>query len=116
MRVVVLLLFLVGAGVAYSLNYHIVTTSSGIQLVPKGALTFEDTFVDVRSWGWTDLWTHRATAMAIVNAGHGSDLPQVQSFNRAVEAGVRTLTEFDRRFGVSETLATQRAFTGGEND
>ncbi|MEW6684557.1 MAG: hypothetical protein AB1451_16820 [Nitrospirota bacterium] len=40
--------------------------------------------------------------VALVRAGHGDALPQVARFNQALEAGVRTIEDFNARFGVSD--------------
>lgn len=102
--VVAIVAVIVAAGLAFTLNYHVVTTSRGTFLVPKRSLTLVDTFVDVRGWGWTDLWTHRETVIAIVQAGHGAELPQVERFSGAIRTGVRTLQEFDSRYGISDKI------------
>ena len=94
----------VATGFVFSLNYHVVTTSRGTFVVPKRSLTLVDTFVDVRGWGWSDLWTHRETVVALVQAGHGAELPQVERFTGAVRAGVQTLQEFDARYGISDKI------------
>lgn len=100
----VVFVVVVAGGFLFALNYHVITTSKGTIIIPKTAMSLSDTFVDVRRWGWVDLWAHRETVAAMVKAGHGREIPQVESFNNAIHAGVKTLEEFNARFGVSERL------------
>jgi hypothetical protein len=92
--VAMVLLALVSGVFLFTLNYHVVTTSKGTIVIPKTSMSLSDTFVDVRGWGWTDLWTHRETVSAMVRAGYASEIPQVERFNNAIRAGIRTLEEF----------------------
>ena len=61
-------LLLGGAFVYGALNYHLVQTDDGYELIPKTAPTFADTWVDVRDFSLRDWYEHRDLAKAVIRA------------------------------------------------
>jgi len=54
---------------------HLVTTASGLVIVPKRALAFAETRVDIRGWTAADAAAHPDLCRALAAAGHGDLLP-----------------------------------------
>ena len=68
-----LLLFLcgvvIGGGAVYgSLEYHLVRTPEGFVPVPKLNAAWNDTYVDVRSFGFDDWTRHKGLMAALIAA------------------------------------------------
>lgn len=60
----------VGGGLVYgSLNYHVLRTDEGLEMVPKAEATFSDTYLDVRNFGVSDWADHEQVAHAVLKAG-----------------------------------------------
>ena len=61
--------FFAGAATLYgSMCFHIVHTSTGTHLVSKTALTFRDTYIDIREFGVTEWREHVPLAEALIKA------------------------------------------------
>jgi hypothetical protein len=56
------------AGVYGSLNYHLIHTQDGFEAIPKTSATFNDTYVDVRSFGVGDWADHKDLVAALIAA------------------------------------------------
>ncbi len=54
---------------------HLVTTASGLVIVPKRGLTFAETRVDIRGWTAADAAAHPDLCRALAAAGHRDLLP-----------------------------------------
>lgn len=62
----------VGAILLYgAMNYHVVNTHDGLQVVPKTTASLGDTYVDIRGFGIDDWAEHRDLAMALIKADKG---------------------------------------------
>jgi hypothetical protein len=92
-------IFIVGAAVGAVLLYgamthHLVRTPKGLQIVPKTNASFDDSYVDVRSFSLSDWAEHRELVTAIVKAekdqilGDAAEQTIEQSANRLLD-GVR---------------------------
>jgi hypothetical protein len=74
---------LVGGGLIYgALTHHLLHTSSGWELVPKASTTFDDSYLDVRSFSLADWAEHRNLVAAIVAA------KKEHILGEAAEAGI----------------------------
>jgi hypothetical protein len=51
-----------------ALKYHVVRANDGVHFVPKVTSGFEDTYVDIRQFGFSDWNRHRSLAMALVKS------------------------------------------------
>jgi hypothetical protein len=61
--------FIAGAVTLYvSMCFHVVIASDGYHFVPKTALTFKDTYVDIRQFSVTDWRNHVPLAEAMMKA------------------------------------------------
>ena len=59
----------IGAAALYgSMSFHVVQAEDGYHFVPKTALTFRDTFVDIRQFNFMDWRDHVPLAEAIMNS------------------------------------------------
>ncbi len=86
--------FLAGAACLYSsMCFHIVQADKGTYLIPKTALTFRDTFVDIRQFGVVEWKQHVPLAEAMIK----SDKEELM--NEAVGNSVRNAWDnlWDRR-------------------
>jgi hypothetical protein len=80
--------FITGAAALYaSMCFHVVRANDGHHFVPKTALTFRDTYVDIRSFDVGQWRDHVPLAEAMMKAGK-SDLVQ-----GAAESAVRNALE-----------------------
>jgi hypothetical protein len=66
------------------LHYHVVSTTSGLHLVPKVNSTLAETYVDIRGWGLAEWAQHKDVAAALLSANR-QDLMQ-----SAAEDSLRT--------------------------
>lgn len=61
--------FMAGAVSLYgSMCFHFVQADDGTHLIAKTALTFKDTYVDIRKFGAADWREHVPLAQALINA------------------------------------------------
>lgn len=91
--IVPILLLLIGGGVMYVLlAYHFVTTKDGSVRVPKAAMTFDDTFVDITAWEARDFVEHPDLTRALLDNGHEDLVP------KPVQAGDKVLDKLDDLF------------------
>ena len=61
--------FIAGAAALYgSMCFHIVYADDGYHFVPKNALTFKDTYVDIRHFTFADWRDHVPLAEAMMKA------------------------------------------------
>ena len=71
-RFIVLLLLIVGWGMA-ALSLHVVRTQGDkIVVIPKQKLDYTDTYVDAREWTLQDLGDHVALVERIIESGKAS--------------------------------------------
>jgi len=57
-----------GAAVFGTLKYHVVYADDGVHIVPKVFAGFDDIFVDVRGFDFSDWNEHKSLAAALVKA------------------------------------------------
>jgi hypothetical protein len=57
-----------GAAILTALNFHIVKTNKGFELVPKTSLGLSDAYVDIRNFNVTDWANHKQLAADMVAA------------------------------------------------
>jgi hypothetical protein len=60
-----------------ALNYHLIRANDGMHLVPKVNATLADTYVDLRSYGPSDLLNHQQVVQALMKSGQGELLGDV---------------------------------------
>ncbi len=61
--------FVVGGLAVYgSLNYHVLRTKDGFELVPKLSATFKESYLDVRQYTTSDWSQHKTVLSALVRA------------------------------------------------
>lgn len=81
---------LVGGTAVYgSLNYHILRTADGIELVPKLQATFKETYLDVRNYSASDWSDHKTVLSALVRANKEHVL--ADSASQQLAEGIDTL-------------------------
>jgi hypothetical protein len=81
---------LIGAGLVYgALNYHVVRTPEGLEFVPKLSTTFDETYVDVRTFGVGDWAEHEQLVRAVVKSGKDHILRDAAT--RSVQDGINSL-------------------------
>lgn len=79
-----------GGGLVYgALNYHVLRTPEGVELVPKLSATFSDTYLDVRQYGVSEWADHDQVTRAIVKSGKDHILKD--SATRSVQEGINSL-------------------------
>jgi hypothetical protein len=85
---------LVGGGLIYgALTHHLLRTAAGWELVAKAGATFDDSYLDVRSFTLADWAEHRELVAAIVAAKKEHILGE--SAEASIEQGVtQMLDEF----------------------
>ena len=74
-----------------SLKYHFVQSEDGFHFVPKLEANFNDTYVDVRQFHYTDWQKHRSLTVALMKAekGHLVQDSAVDSLEAAAMDGFR---------------------------
>jgi hypothetical protein len=78
-----------GALVYGALNYHVLRTAEGVELVPKLSATFSDTYLDVRQYGVAEWADHEQVARAVVKSGKDHILKDAAT--RSVQEGINSL-------------------------
>jgi len=92
----VLFLLLLAVSISFfSYNFRIIKTGSGFHVVEKSVPAFDTPYVDMTDWGVKQLFEFRNIAYELINAGYGSEIPQV-----AMKAAKR----IDKEYGVSEKM------------
>ena len=80
----------IGAGLVYgALNYHVLRTEEGVELVPKLSANFDDIYLDVRTYGVADWADHDQVARAVVKSGKDHILKDAAT--RSVQEGINNL-------------------------
>jgi hypothetical protein len=79
-----------GGGLVYgALNYHVLRTPEGVELVPKLSATFDETYLDVRQYGVSEWADHDLVARAIVKSGKDHILKDAAT--RSVQDGINSI-------------------------
>ena len=75
------------AGLGGSLNYHVLRTDNGIELLPKQELTLHDTFLDVRQLSLCEWKNHGSVMAAMIKAKkeHVLGTKEVQTVRREID-------------------------------
>jgi hypothetical protein len=82
--------FIIGAGAIFgAFNYHLLKTSTGLQLCPKRSASLSETYVDIRKFTAVD-WTNHPTLSADIVAAEKQHL-MGESPTTAVENGVHEI-------------------------
>ena len=102
----ILFLLLIAVSVSFfSYNFRIVKTTEGFHVVEKSEPAFDAPYVDITDWGMKELFVFHDITFEVINAGYGSEIPQVAMFNHAVDQGVSSVQEFDERYGLSQGVS-----------
>jgi hypothetical protein len=75
-----------GAAVFGTLKYHVVYADDGVHFVPKVFANFDDIYVDIRSFDFSDWNEHKSLAAALIKADKGYLLDEaaVNQFQESV--------------------------------
>jgi hypothetical protein len=78
------------------LKYHVVRANDGVHLVPKLQAQFDEAYVDIRKFDYTDWNEHRGLAVAMVQAEKGYLMQETatDSLRRSVDSVLEGLGNF----------------------
>lgn len=105
------LLLIAVSALFFSYNFRLIKTTSGFHVIEKSDPVFDTPYVDITDWGINELFEYRNITYELINAGYGSEIPQLSMFRHAADQGVQSVSEFNERYGISEGVSDGYAWT-----